>query len=33
MVWWENISEEENLDIDDEDNYLSEIINLFDRIY
>ena len=29
MVWCEHIPEEENLDIDDEGNYLFEIINLF----
>ena len=29
MIWCEKISEEVNFDIDDEDNYLSEIINLF----
>ena len=29
MIWCENILEEEYSDIDDEDNYLSGIINLF----
>ena len=33
MVWCEKISKEENFDIDDEDNSLSEIINLFYWIY
>ena len=33
MIWCENIPEEVNFDIDDENNSLSEIINLFYRIY
>ena len=33
MIWCENILEEEIFDIDDGDNYLSETINLFYRIY
>ena len=33
MIWCENIPEEENFEIDDEDNYLSEIIHLFYQIY
>ena len=33
MIWCGNILGEEIFDIDDEDNYLSESINLFYRIY
>ena len=33
MIWCENIPEEENFEIDDEDNYLSETIHLFYWIY
>ena len=33
MIWCEKILEEEIFDIGDEDNSLSEIIILFDRVY